>query len=408
MARIRVYIAPFKDDGSYNDFVEVTDDVDGRGIGAIALALDVNDYDVGVFTNSQFGISLRNDHGRFSDANYAQTIFKRKRSNSKIRITYDMADVDFEPLVSFPGDLLGGEVTVFEGLLNDDSTTMNVADQIVQFNVLGYESLFDQTVGPDWVGTPPADNKISTLAKALIPYVDGQLTTSTLTFDASRILPGNDVSIDDLSTLSNKTAKEILDVLLTASNSVLYMDGTTPVVSARTPSVAVNYNFYGPGSELGPENVFDIQEIRSGMNRTFNYVTWRDTTFVSQDGNSIAAYGVRKKEVAIDGVTNSTTQQSILNSLKLEFGNPKQEFKLVTKVDYDTLALALLGRVSIDYPLVPISTEALAYYGSAQYGTAQYSVNTSGFQILPADHYKVIGKEIDLAGNQITFFLRGV
>jgi hypothetical protein len=411
MSRRRVFIQPFTPAGAYTGtWIEVTDDVTESGLGTISKKLDVSDYDIGVYTNSGVSLTLRNDHGKYSDVGSVTTIFSFKRNDSLVRITWDLADYDNFSGSSRSDDIVGTDAVIFEGLLNDDSTVMQLQSQTVTFNVLGYESVFDRAVVTDWT---PASNKASDLIKAILPPANASMTQPVLTIDNSRIVPGNDITFDSLPAV-NKTCRDLLNDVLQASNSVLYMDGTTPVVSSRTASAAILYSFYGPGSSLGAENILDIVDIRGGTNRTFNFLTYNSLPSpVSSDLTSISRYGYRLKDItSIDGITDATpitgTIQKILDAIKIEFGLPKQEFTLISPLNFGILALPLLAQVSIDFPLVPISDSNFALYGIAQYGIGQYPGTLSSFQILPTETYKIIGMEINAAEDTVSLNMRRI
>lgn len=409
MSRKRIYIQPFKPDGTYAAWIDVTKDVDASKLGSITQALDVSDYDVGVYTNSAVGLTLLNNRGLYSDIANAGTIFAYKRADSQVKITWDLSNHDYFAGVSKSDDVQGVEVVVYQGLLNDDGTVMQLTGQDITFQVLGYDSIFDKTLAPAWsTSAPPAANDAQTLLKSLLTSANAQTTQPLLTLDLTQINPQNNVVWDDLTVFDNKTCREALNTLLEGSNSVLYLQLTTPIVSARTASVSVLKNFYGPGSSLGPENIVDIQDIRTGLNRTFNYLTWTNAATLSTDGGSTSQYGIRKKDLGIDGITNGAKRQGILDAIRAEFAFPKQELTLITPITYDTLALPLLAQVAIDFPPVPVASEILAVYGSAQYGIAQYPVNVSAFIILLIDTFKVIGMAVDLVANTVTFNLRRV
>ncbi len=87
MARVRAYIKPFLIDGTYGEWGEVTNDVIAGSIGSISRALDVSEFDIGVFTNSSVSMELRNDHGRYSDIDSAYSIFRYRRAGSLVRLT---------------------------------------------------------------------------------------------------------------------------------------------------------------------------------------------------------------------------------------------------------------------------------------------------------------------------------
>ena len=413
MGRQRIYLKPFLEDGSdYDDWVEVTSDV--LQLGSISQTLDVSEYNVGVFTNSTFSLGLRNSHGKYSDVDLPTSIFKIKRADSLIKVTWDPAERDYVVPFASSEDFLGAETVVFEGVLNDDSTLMHLRGQNISFDAMGYEALFERALIDDtWSGSPPASNLASTILKRILAIAAASTTVSVLTIDNLQVVPGNDITWDDLSVFINKTVKEALDLLLTGTNSVLYMDGTTPVVSARSAGAAVQFNFYGPASVEGRENIIDLNSVSSGLNRTFNVLTWITsenppaTNLSSVDSSSSLTYGTRKKNVTVDGLTTEATQQSVIDAIRTEFGTPKQELILITPMTIDALAISLLDRVTIDFPLIPTDPDP-ALYGSAQYGIDQYSQEVSSFVIDSASPFKVISRLLDPKNNQISLNLRRI
>jgi hypothetical protein len=379
-----------------------------KSLGTIQKRLDISEYDIGIYTNSSLSLSLRNDHGKYSDVGGLNTIFTYKRSDSLVKITWDFSDFDFFAGGSFSNDILGNEVIVYQGLLNDDSTTMDLKDQNVSFNVLGLESILERATAPDWVGTPPANKSCSTLIKLLLNEANSKALRPVLTIDENFITPNNNILFDDLQVFENKTCREALNTILTASNSVFYIPVATPIVSGRGASPDVMHHFYGPAARGGPENIISIDDIRNGVNRTFNFVAWKDTNITSRDVSSISTYGVIKKELQIDGITTQATRQSIVDAIKTEFGNPKQEFKVTSPLNSATLALSLADKVDIDFPIVPVNAESLPLYGTAQYGASSFPSTLSSFQILTSELFKIIGSEIDAARNKCIFTLRSV
>jgi hypothetical protein len=413
MARVRVYLKTFNPDGTYvDDWVEVTKDVVAQQVGNIRLQLDVSEYDVGIFTNSGFALTLRNGHGLYSDVGESESIFYYKRSDTLVKVTWDNADHDYFAGISRSDDPLHYEQQVFIGLLSDEATKLQLRSQLIGFNVLGLDAIFERVIAPDWGSTPPANNLVSTLIQSICATVDAAISDTIFTVDNARIVPGNDVTFDVLTGFLNKSCKEVLRDLLTASNSVLYMDDTTPVVSARTASAAVVKSFYGPASVLAPENIIDLKDIRTGLNRTFNFVTWIDEANgyndSAEDSSSVLQYTARTKNVTMEGITTQATRQAVIEAIKTEFANPKQELTLVTPMDYETLALGLLDRVDIDFPRVPVSASLLPIYGVAAYGEAEYPMVLSSFFIDSSTPFKVIGIELDMKRNQVSLALRRI
>ncbi len=399
----RIYIKPFDDVGVYTSYTEVTQDVLFSSLGSINQDLDNTEYNIGVFRISNFKISLRNDHGLYSDVDSPQSLFKYKRSESLVKITWEIEeDGPYVGVAESESGYLSEETTIFIGLLNDDSLTMDLTKQTVEFMCLGRESIFSKTIVP--FGSIHNGDLYSAVIYALLNQT---AITSLLTLSALNITCGTDQTIDSISGLQNKTVTEGLNQLLLASNSVLYVKNDTIYVSPRTASVSVVYMFYGQGSAIGAENIYDVTEIKNGLNKTFNYFTWKDTALYSTDVTTVAKYGAITREIDFDFCTDNTKRQAILDSLKTEFFTPKQEFKISTPMSYDSLIVNLLDKVSIDYPRVyVVSGSPFPICGVAICGSAILPKALWDFNVSSTDYYKVVGKSLDMKNAILTFKVR--
>ncbi len=401
----RCYIKPFNELGVYQDWIEVTRDVCFDQMGNISADLDNTEYDIGVYRTSSFKITLRNDHGIYSDVGSPKSIFAYTRSNSQFKITWEIdEDGPYCGTVYADQFYLSEETTIFTGLLNDESLKMDLGDQKVGFQVLGRESVFLNTIVP--FGSISNGDDLSEMIYTLL---NQSSITALLTVSMGNITVGLDQANDSIASLQNKTVQEGLNKLLLASNSVLYIENDAVIVAPRTASADVEYTFYGQASTNGRENIQDIKAIKNGQGKLFNYFLWKDTTVVSQDTTSVSKYGIRKKEVSFDFITNGTKQGLVLDALLDEFLDPKQEFDLYTDLNYQTLAVPLLGKVSIDYPIsyVP-GADPLPICGVAICGEAVLPKGLWSFNVIPTDYYKVIGRSIDVDTAIVKFKVRAV
>lgn len=400
----RVYIKPFDDDGVYTDWIDVTKDVIFSSMGSINSDLDNTEYNIGVYRFSSFKISLRNDHGRYSDVGEEQSIFRYKRSDSLVKITWELEEsgpmcgvavVDFS--------YLSEEKTIFTGFLNDDSLSMDLSKQEISFQCMGRESIFTSVVVP--FGTISNGDLYSDI---LYNILNQSGITAHLTVDSGNISCGTDQTIDSIASLQNKTVQEGLNKLLLASNSVLNVKNDTVYVSPRTAGVSVAFTFYGQGSAAGPENIQDLKAIKNGLGQTFNYITWKDTTLLAQDATSVAKYGVRKKELDFEFTTDNTKRQAILDNIRDEFKDPKQNFDIYTPLTYDSLEVNLLDKISIDYPRVYLQAngQPLPICGVAICGEAVTPRALWSFAVAETTYYKVIGKALDVKNSMLKFKVR--
>lgn len=406
MARVRVYIEALASAGTFTGtWVEVTKDVKRSGLQAIKEALDGTSFDLGIYRPGSIKLSLDNTKGLYSDIDEPYTIFGTfKRAGAQVRFTYDPADFDYTANTSEAEDILGEETTVFQGLLNDDTAVMNLTDNFIGFTILGRDSVFDRVL------TPPAFeiDDPALVSQAIYSALNQLEITSLLDVSVANINPGNDYVITDTSKFTNKTVKESLLILLKNSNSVLYIQNDAIIVKNRVATASPQFYFYGQGSISGPENITNIQDISNGAARVYNFTTWRDTSLTSTDETSVARWGYRKSEFSDESVSDPPTRQSILDAIRIEFGTAKKEFQLTAPLKTDTLALNLLDRVSIDYPELIVSRDDLPIYGVAEYGVAVYPTSILAFSVLPDDHYKIMGRTIDLVKGEIKFKLRQV
>lgn len=408
MSNVKVFINTFDLSGSYSGFQEVTDDTDTQSLQKVSQKLDNNNYDVGVFRNTSFNLKMRNDHGKFSEPGSEQTIFVEKRIDSIVKVTWGSNFDDVICGVAICGEaILGDDVNVFYGLLNDVATTQDIRDQKISFSCQGLEAIFDR-VETNYSSLSGSDN----ISDIIYDLLNQTAITSRMTVSASNISVGQDQVPDSIAELEETTVREALNSLLEASNSIVYVDVTdqTVYVKPRTAAASVSYTFYGQASDAGIENIVDIKQVRTGLNRTFNFWKWKDTTTTSKDTSSITNYGVRKKEIENDLLTGTTKRTNLLDDYKDEFKNPKQEMKLTGILDYDTIQLFLLDRVNIDYPapLEPATGQDIPIYGVAIYGESKFPLAQWSLTIDTTTNYKILGRSVDLKNNLITFTLREI
>ena len=144
----RVYINPFDDSGNYAGYREVTADVDFSSLGMISQDLDNTDYNIGVYRTNNISVAFRNDKGLYSDVGSPTSMFRYTRADSLLRITWATESNMKAGFIKAGQTNLSVETEVFVGLINDDSLSMDLDTQEVQFTVLGRESRFNKTIVP--------------------------------------------------------------------------------------------------------------------------------------------------------------------------------------------------------------------------------------------------------------------
>lgn len=406
MSRFKVYIKPFKEDGTYEDeWLDVSDDVELQGVSSMKRSLDNNEYDIGIFKNNGVTLALTNISGKYSDVGEPGSIFKFRRSNSLVKITWQIMHYDVICGFVTCGDVaLSEEVIAFEGLLDDKALKQEAEDQNLKFKVLGKEAILDEVL----VNFSSIANG-DTFEEILYTILNQTEVTNLLTVDSLNISCDVNPAVDDVTSLENKTLKEAINLILLYANSVLYVEDDTIYVKPREESVDLEYTFYGQGATAGIENILDISDYRKGLNRVFNFISWKDTALFSQDVTSIASYGVLKKELETSLITNGTKRQNILDAIKTEFRNSKREMVLRSPIDYDTIALKVLDKVAVDYPNIAISdTDDLPLWDLSTWDSARYPFEVLPIAIESTARFKILSKDIDPNNHEMVFYLREV
>lgn len=403
MARFRFYLTPFTDLGEYDEEFEITDEVDSQGLGQLKHTLDNTEYDIGIFKNSGINLTLVNSDGRFAEVGGPNTVFKFRRSNSLVRVTYQSAESDSLCGFVVCGEAqLSEETELFSGLLNDDALKMDADSQTLSFKVLGRESILSE------IEAPFDDIENGDLfSEVMLKCLDQFGITRLLTVDPSNITCGLDLAIDDKTDFLNKTVIEVLKEILFLSNSVLFITDDAIIISPRAPSSDLKFTFFGQGAMSGSENIVDISDFRSGLNRTFNYWTWTNTSLLSTTADSVLQNGIKKKEINSSVITAEAKRQLILDTLNLEFATPKREMILKAPLDYETLALWLLDRVAVDNPNVAIAAGGnLPLWDKAKWDIDRFPHEILPLTIDSALRFKILSRSIDPTNHEVSFELR--
>lgn len=404
----RFYITPFKDDGTYGTEIDVTTDIDFTSVGNITRELDNNDYDIGIIKNSSIVISLNNVDGKYSDVDVIESIFRYTRNRSLVRISFSYQENPNRAGMMVAGhDWLFEEQTIFQGFLNDDGAYQNLSDHKINFTVLGQESLFDNvTVNMDDISV---GMNVARLIERMLNQTE---ITQFLTVDIANIVPGVSLNSDEIVSYTNKTVKEAVSDLLLLSSSILYIKDSVVYVAARTPTIDSKITFYGQAAINGIENIINIDSVKTGFDRVFNYLTWADdSSIVDSNAESIVLYKVKKREFNVGFFTDSAKILTFFAALISEFRFPKQEFNLTTAYNFETMGLNFLDRVTIDYPPIVVPGAiggTLPICGQAICGEALLPKRLYNFSIDPPSDFKIMNISIDPKNGLITFRMRKI
>lgn len=408
MSAFRFYLSVPTAQGEYSDFQEITEYVLESSVGRLTQKLSSNEYDIGTIKFNKITIHLDNKSALFSEVGNVLSMFTYKRDETILRITWDSNN---QPIYcgSTPCGhaFLDAPVEVYKGLLEDNSSKFDAELQIQKFNFLGLASVIGKTQVP-FSSLSVSDDIETTVYNIL----NQDRITKFMTVDQSNISVNLNFTPDVIAPLENKTCLAALDELLFLSGAVLYVKDDTVYVTPRVESNDSKYTFYGPSSDLGIENLHDVSDKTTGINRTFNLFKWRDTNLVQSFVDSIDKHGERQKEIQSDLVTNNSTRTQILNALLTEFGFPKQELTITVPIYTPILTdVFLLDKINIDYPADyrgNPDNSLPSTYGPSVYGEARYIISTSSLIISVATDWMILNRTIDVKNQKINYRIREV
>lgn len=389
MSRIRpagyqVLITPLVARNEYGTTVDVTMDIDindyikKNGINSIQREVDNGDYDFGIFVFNSVTITCINVDGKFSDKSDSRSMFKFSRDKTKVTINF------------FDGES-NTAITSFKGIIDDRATRVNFKSNEVKMIVLSEDSIINRVKVAG--GIIASGALVSTAIKAILNVPE---ITSVLNYDAANINVLDDYVIDDVSTLSNQTAKEALDSLLSVSNSVLIIENFSDIV-VRSREVNLDrgvFRFYGENDIFGRQNIIQINNYNTGLHRAFNTIKVGNESETNL--GYIEEFGDNAKDFQYDFITDSAKQATIAANLLDYWKAPRIEMEIIAKTK-DVKDLWFFDLVTVDYQLrvKPASGQRLPFYGSARYGTAVYPRTFGNIKISKDIAFKVIGKTED-------------
>jgi len=364
----KIYFTPRTGETTYGSEIEVSAKIIDSGVSTMKKSIDAGDYDIGVFYFGDVNIKAQNINGVFSSEFDNRSVFTYSRDLTKVRIEYNDKN---------------GAVDVFNGLIDDKATKENFTTEIITFRALSFDSVIRT------VRVPPDTVSDGTLAStAFKSLLDKSQITSVLNFDASKINPANDITIDVGEKFDNITTKDAISKLLLATNSVFIIDSDNKmVISSRDHEYTSITTLYGPFSKKGRQNILGLKNYNDGRQRQFTVIKVGDQTSLQQP--YVDNFGYRQKNISsLDFITNTDTQKSIGEKLVDEFKVPKIELEVELETSF-AKNFELLDWVNIDYPLrlapddkfLPVidsckigeTNKALPF----EYGSSQISYNTT-------------------------------
>ena len=375
-----VLLTPLISLNRYANEIDVTSQIDvekfikDKGITSIRREVDNGDFDFGVFTYNSLTITFLNYEGKFSDNYDSRSIFKYTRDKAKIKINF------YDGKSNVP-------VSSFKGIVDDRATTIDFLKMEVQLTVLSEDSIFNRVT---YLEGSVAEN--STINDAIYKLLNRPEITEVLNVSRENINPQNDYGIDNVADFSGKLLRDIFNDLMIASNSIMYIDkNSNVIVRTRTHNSEFVFELFGSGDELGRNNIFDISEYNTGLQRTFTTVKFGEEIY--RQDKYAKEYGDFTKSLDIACFSNSLTRLSIAKDISEHFKAPKIELVVTCKTeDVNHLEFFDLIQLHLDYEKKGYNNTKLPVYNQAKYNEAIYP-HISGMKISSNVAFKIIGIE---------------
>jgi len=376
----QVLITPLVSKGVYGTVTDVSKDIvlddfiKDKGISTIKREVDNGDFDFGVFVFDSINLTALNLDGKFSDPDDTRSLFKYSRDKAKITINF------FNGITNTPD-------SSFRGLIDDRASKINFGKNEVKLKILSNDSIINRVKIP--AGAITNATLVSSAIKTILQLTD---IVAVLNYSASNINVQNDYIIDDGSFFDNKTVKKGLDKLLSVSNSILLVEKDTDnmIVRSRDFTTGDVFNFYGHGDVFGRENILDIKNYNTGLQRAFNTITIGAIS--KSNAGAIDTFGDNPKTLDFGFITNPITEAVIATDILDNWKIPKTELEILCKTS-DVKDLKFFDLASVDYPyrIKPYGDNKLPVYGSSKYGTAVYPYVFGNLKIKDNKAFKVIG-----------------
>lgn len=325
----KIYLTPRTGEFTYGTEVQISAEILFNGINNMKKSIDSSDYEVGVYTYGDISLKVVNQNGKYNDEFDSRSIFNYSRDLAKIRVDYSDND---------------GDITRFNGLINEEATRENFVKEEVQFRVLSNDSV----IRTSKVAGGLIANGV-TASSAIKSILNQSKITSVLNYSASNITVDQDFTVDDGTKFDNKNARKALNDLLVATNSVLIIDTSdNMLVQSRSQTSATILNLYGPYDEQMRQNIHGVKKFNSGKHRTFTSVKVGDIEV--NDNGLVLDFGYRQFESKLDFITQDSTRTTIATKILNEFKTPMRELEVSTPT-HIVKNVNLLDSVSINYPL---------------------------------------------------------
>lgn len=327
-----------------------------------------SNYNFGIVTVGNTNIVLNSKNGQFDDETNSSSVFSGfLRHKSLLRVRDGYVDNFTDP--DNPVDVLS---TVFEGFIDDTSNNTRVdKDNLIQTlqctDLLSF-LLKDNTVAD--IGSLTS----TTLETLILEILDRSPFTDFFTVIAGNINAGYDINPFDVSQYEGQTQLYNLFENFSLGHSFFYVrDGVfnyQDVTDGNASSLVID-----------KKKLIEFSSYGNGVNNVFEKLFWEDSpeSFTASPN----VYN-RNKTLNIDGATNTTQRQNLLDFIGAITKQKKARFKVIIPYFPDVF---ILDEITVQSP--EIIPKGAFVWGVSRWGEARWKKALKADNISSTDTWLV-------------------
>jgi len=284
-----------------------------KAVKSISSNIANSNYNFGIVTVKNLKISLLSKNGQFDDENNSTSVFNGfLRHGTLIRVRDGYIDKYSNP--SAPQAVLN---TVFEGFIDDTSSSTKVDDKNILQDFLCIDLLAfllkKYTLADMGVLTS------TTIDDLIFEILNRSEFTNFFTVSAANINAGYNATSFDVTQYENQTQLYTLFENISLGHSFFYVRDNV---------------FYYTNNSIGISNTLEIDYKKAiklsfytdGASNVFERLFWYDQPTITYTSPTIK-YN-KGKTINIEGITDNTQRQNLLDFVGAKLRIQRQEFKL--------------------------------------------------------------------------------
>ena len=367
--------------------------------GKVSKKLDVENFAYGQVQTDSMSFELSNIDGTFNPENDLYSFFNGTMSRHYTKVQYKAGYRD-------PDNNYAIQEIIYNGLINEKSTTVNFEAGTIKFTTLGLDTILNETVVPElylknYIPVP------------LIVLIDRIFKINTLKdwnfYNASKITFGGNYLLADTTKYENKKVSEIITDICKKSNSVWYIDDAdqlviTPRIATATPVVT----YYGGADPQGTPVMVSLDELNEGYGRLINSVQWEcgDNTYSEQlPPSNLMTFGTNSLDLSGEEVSDENVIRSIIQIILQEWGSPRRQIKMTIRLSPNVHKF--FDRIKVKYtPRTIIPDKPLIWNDDTYWNDGYYYASLENRMILDDGIvYIVVGWEHDYSNCTTQLYL---